>query len=361
MWSTSPAGRRPWHAGRVNEVLHREGDLTVIRRDAPDARWLALLSGVSWGTDGLRYRLNEVGHALDRWYGAQFLELARGDELLAVFVLVPHRYVVEGLPITTWYRSMLAAAPGLAGGGLGRVLTSAARRIYLDEATVPTLLYGYIESDNSRSMRLQERLGYQPLFELEAASWGWLRPAITDGVERCTDRVAFLAAMRRFWKGHQLDDLDQSAPIDDLWVLRRGGKVVAGALVVDKSLGIEHLPGLDGKLLMAGSPVLRHLTPFFRTDPHTVLWTGPVFFEGDDPEPLLALLQALQGATGASSGLWYVDPRSPARARLQALGPIHRLSPSPTLRAMAGWKNVPDTVIEAIRRGPVLASSLDSA
>lgn len=345
----------------MNEVLHREADLTVIRRDAPDSRWLALLGGVSWGTDGLRYRLNDVGHALDRWFGAQFLELARGDELLAVFVLVPHRYVVDGLPITTWYRSMLAVAPSLVGGGLGRVLTSAVRRIYLDEATTPTLLYGYIESANTRSMRLQERLGYAPLFDLEAASWGWLWPTIADGVERCTDRDAFLAAMRRFWKGHLLDDLDQSAPIDDLWVLRRGGRVVAGALVVDKSLQIQDLPGLDGKLLLLGSPVLRHLTSFFRTDPHNQLWTGPVFYEGESPEPLLTLLQSLQAATGASSGSWYVDPRSPVRARLTALGPIHRLSPSPTLRAMAGWKNVPDRVIETIRRGPVLASSLDSA
>lgn len=343
----------------MTDRLHHEDDVEVIRRSGFDAGWDALLRPVVWGTDGLRYRLRDPAHALHRWEGAEFLELRRAGELLAVFVLVRHDYVVADTPITAWYRSMLAVKDGLAGAGLGRVITAAARRVYLDAATGPTLLYGYIEAANARSLRLQERLGYAPLFDLQAASWGWLRPARAPGVGRVSDRAAFVAAARRFWAGHALDDLDASVRADEIWGLERGGRLVAGAQIVPKPLEIVGLPGLDGKALIAGSPLLRHLTPFFRTNPHDVAWTGAAFWE-DDPADLATLLQGVQAETGASSGLWYLDPRSP-RAGRAPLGPVATLSPATTLRAMAGWRHVSDALVDVIRAGPIVASALDSA
>lgn len=55
------------------------------------------------------------------------------------------------------------------------------------------------------------------------------------------------------------------------------------------------------------------------------------------------------------------DPRSPQRRAAPDLGPIHDLSPSPTVRVMAGWKHLPERVLTALRERPLVLSPLDGA
>jgi len=46
----------------------------------------------------------------------------------------------------------------------------------VDRATTPTLFYGFIESENPRSLAVATKSGYRPLTHLRCMDIGWLAP-----------------------------------------------------------------------------------------------------------------------------------------------------------------------------------------
>lgn len=349
-------------------AIWREGDLSVVRLAAADEPFQAVLAGTQFGGTGLRYVRTNFPDVLARWQqaGAAFLALRKGDRTVGTFVLVPHDVAIDGSPVRAWYRTALAIAPEAQGNRLGHTLTSAARRAFLAETSGPVVLYGFVDRDNQRSLGLQTRLGYAQIASFEALTLGWLRPRPIDGIGPLapSERDGVLAALTARWGGAILGD-DWAAGLrpDEHLVLRRGGEPVAGVQIRPTVMDIVHLGGLDGRILTAVAPTMQAFSPFFALRPNRHLWLGYPWWRGDDPGPLLELIEGALHEHRVSQGIMYLDPRSSTYAALKAagLGIVNRLSPSPVMRVMAGWNGVPDSVIKALSERPIVYSPLDAA
>jgi hypothetical protein len=163
------------------------------------------------------------------------------------------------------------------------------------------------------------------------------------------------------WRGHFGEDAKDSLVTADYRVLRRDGRAVAGAQIAPKDLDIVQLDGWDGRLLLATSPWMSQLSPFFATAPHRQVWIGNVFFETE--ADWRALIGGIQAAERASSLVFYLDPRSPMAARTAAAGRgwAHRVSPGPNIGLYGGFHGVPPDVQRALLATPRCFSPFESA
>jgi hypothetical protein len=347
---------------RLGETPLEDGWVLSVA-DQPDDAIVDVLESVRWGTEGLRFRAHGLRAALLKETGARFLSLRRDGRTLATATLVPRVFEVEGVKFPAWYRTMLAVPEDAQGHGAGLRIAQAIRHQLLDAATDPVMLYGYVETDNTRSMKIQERIGYASHATFEAVSIGPLRARRLPGVERLgeADRDAYLSLLSRHWDGHVLLDFDQSLRTGDVYVLRRGGEIVAGAQVIVKTLTIESLAGFSGRMVMAIAPLLARLSPLFALRPTKLTWAGSLFWL-DDPRDLVALVEHVQGELECGSAVLYLDPRSPhAQAvRRVGYGAAGLASPPTVLHMMAGHKGLPEPVIAALRTRPLVLSPLDS-
>lgn len=335
---------------------------------AADEPFQRVLADTRFGGTGLRYVRTNVPDVVARWQqaGAAFLALRDGDRTVGTFVLVPHEVTIAGLRLRTWYRTGLAIAGDAQGRRLGHALTAAVKQAFLDDADGPVLLYGFVDHHNQRSLGLQTRLGYVPISSFEVVPIGWLRPRAIPGIGPLapSERDAAIAALAFRWSGAILgDDWSASLRADEHIVLRRGGEAVAGVQIRMTEMDVVHVGGLHGRVLMAAAPALQSLSPFFALHPNRHLWLGHPWWRGDDPQPLLELIEGVLHDHHVSQGVMYLDPRCGAYSALKAagLGIVNRLSPTPTMHVMAGWKRIPDDVVQALRERPIVYSPSDAA
>ncbi|MCO4745870.1 MAG: hypothetical protein KC912_13835 [Proteobacteria bacterium] len=323
-----------------------------------------LLRDLEFGTDGLRYTVLSMDKDVDRFTGSHCLTLREDDVVVAVFGLSSRTVPTRSGPIQAYYRTLLGVAKHAMGRGFGSRIAKAARQHFLLEATEPTMLYGFIEQGNARSMRVQERLGYQPLREFEATQFGWLRTRRAEGARRLeqadldgvrSQLIGFESDLTRMGRGTHIDP-------EAYWVLERNGEAVAGVQAHEKRLNITHLPGLDGRLLVRMNPVLKHVHPYLNLRPHAAVWCGNAFFR-DSPIDLMRLVQHTCFAHGVSGGQFYLDPEAPIYGAVHeaGLGWLGRLAPSPRITIMAGYQGVDEATIAELERRPLAFSPLDSA
>lgn len=334
-------------------------ELTLVDRCGPETR--ALLERVQWGTDGLLYRSHDIGEALALVPELRTAELRVGGELVGCYAFAFKDLDVDGFALQAIHRMFLAVDPAHGGRGYGQQLVEGARDLVLAETAGPTLLYGYVEADNTRSLKVTGRGGYATIGRFRGSVLSRLRPADDPAVGTVAANGAEIAErLAEAYAGHALVDLDDSLCLERYQVLRHRGRIVAGAQVLPRKWTVEALPGpLGGTALwlLPRLPVVGRMLPG-RSFDHLCLGNlliedGPAFFR---------LVEALLARHGKHAALWFADPQCPVAARLEGagrLGALGGLAGDGLAEVRAGAREVPDAVMNALRAKPVYVSPLD--
>lgn len=334
---------------------------TISEVPSPSPASVALLQSVVWGTDGTRYVTPEAAHDIERLSGVTYFEAHVGGELAGMYAIIPTSLRTDMQRVAAHYRSLLVVDPTRANAGVGRALSAQARRVFFEDAPSPAFLYGYIDALNTRSLRVAERNGYRKLFELTPIAIGWFRPRDADDISVASraELDELEATFEASWRGHVRGDFRAAFLDGEYMVLRRGGRLLAGAQMSRKILDVLEMEGLSGRALMAAAPLLSKLSATFTVNKRSMLWWGH-YFE-NEPGALAVLFEALQARTRSASGVSYLDPRSAKMVALRkrAFGPHAWAVPGgPKLAVMAAMKGLDEAHWTA---PPFVASPLTSA
>jgi hypothetical protein len=350
---------------------HAPSGLRLHDRPLPTDAFLAHLAQTEFGTRGLRFFMDAARQDATRLGRAHFLTLETAEgQVRGTYALVPGALVpsapADGDRVPSLYRTFLTVDPALSGQSVGRWLSGETRRLFCDEASGPVVIYGFIDPDNARSMKIALHNRYESLLPFDVLNAGWHRPADDPRVQRLApgERPAFLQAVRACHPGHVLPDLQTTSLPDELWVLREGGEIVCGAQAVPRSLRITGLGGVSGRLILWGQPVLARLSPLFALRDRRFCWLGSLFARPGAEGLLGVLLQALQRRLEVHGAIAYFDRRTPLYERLRTLGafgPLHGLSPTTELRVMAGASPAAAPWLARHRDRPWLFSAFDCA
>ena len=348
------------------QPLYHDRDQDIVIQVEPS--WsdeaMVLLDNAVWGTSGLRYSHQDSAGELAEMKGAVPLGLRVGGKLAGVYTVWPKRVDVGGETIDALLRSLLVVDPEFGGKGLGRLLSEQTRRYYLTDAVGPNMLYGLIELDNERSMKIAQGVGYESIGVLHGVTFSRFNPAASDRLQPAEDGDEIEVLLREHYRDHVMQDFDVSLLPDRYWVLREDGEIVAGAQLSRRRWTIVELPGLMGSFMLS---TLCHLPPFSRFLPGKVfeyLLVSNLYAATGREAALIELLEGLLAQSGLHAAVFFADENCPHYGALRlhgALGPIDALLGPSNAQVMAGLhEGLAEDAVAELRRRPLYMSPLDA-
>ena len=127
-----------------------------------------LLSRTEWGTREVKYGIRGVNRILERIKDPHFLLLEKTDSLVGA--VVASRKSVSGgaKSYDALFIAMIAVDPTMIGSGYGTLLAAQAREYGRALLREPGIIYLFVETTNTASVRVHEKIGYQRIGQFEA-------------------------------------------------------------------------------------------------------------------------------------------------------------------------------------------------
>lgn len=346
------------------EIIYEESSLGLSMRvdDGYSDAFVDLLHNTIWGTEGLCYRSHELEQELQRIPRFQMIRLLRGETLIGVYGLAEKVVSVGHARVPALHRMYLAVDRKYLGQGYGKLLVSHTKRHFLDEANRPVMLYGYIEDQNSRSLGLARKVGYQRIGTFQVILFSRLRPRQHPAIERPGDDAELRSLLEEQYAEFALCDLEQSLIPSEYYLIRRGGAIVAGLQAHRKRYSIVALGEWYGKLLLRvlpRTPYLRRLLPDGGLD---FLALGNIYCPPGHERDLCSLLEGVLALSGVHVAMAFLDRDSPVLARLRArgkLGVLSQLGVDSLAHVMAGFNHIAEEIVDEFVQRPLLISPLD--
>ena len=343
----------------------RDLELTLVEGYSAD--FATLIAETVWGTDGLRYRSFGLEEEFDRIPQLYTLELREAGRLVGCYALADKTVRIGDERLRAVHRMFLAVEASRLRAGYGRLLVEQTRRHFLDGSSGPLMLYGYIEADNSRSLKLAEAIGYRRLGSFESMIFNRFRPRDDAAVRPLPDLSAAVSEqVAATLEGHYgrfgLNDLDQSVDPTHYWVLREGERVVAGVQAQRKRWRLVDLGGFGGRFLLAAlrrTPVVRRALPDGEL---RFLALSNAFCDAGAENALWRLVEGLLARQGVTVAMLLLDPRAPLHGALRRYGKRGLLSHfgvDAPVHVMAGFAGVGEPLVTALSERPLFISSLD--
>jgi GNAT superfamily N-acetyltransferase len=345
------------YPGPKTETWYDDGTMRLVVRRELTSRAETLLEETTWGTEGLRYQMEGFAERRSRHPDPRALYLYEDAQLRGVQDLSHHTLRVEQTNVDAIYRGTLAIDPHANNKNLGELLVDHTARRLLDNATGPTLLYGYHQANNSRSQAICERAGYRILAEFRAYPWSRRFPRDHNKVRRLVDADSMRATLREAYQGHSLVDLDNSFLPARTWVFVRKGEVTASVQATLRTWRIAGFPsGSRGERLLTWIPRLRLLGSTLRHGllPHVLL--GNITCNVGRERDLVRTVEAVMARNNVHVALTMADPRCPIHRRIQAKEPfgwIYQTLGASRLHVMADYRGLTSTTWRQLTDSPV--------
>lgn len=336
----------------------------VIQRDrTPGDELIALLERTVWGTHGLRYRVHRLVTTLDRIPDPHFLTLTVRGQTIAGAVRSKKTLEIGGVCCQAVHLAMLAVDAARIGQGYGKLLTEQSRHYFLQEMTGPGLLYGYIESGNTRSLELNRRLGYRTLGVLGTMAFSRIRPKILTDVEAldARDKERIVRVLSEQYAGFSMVDFADSIRPREYFVLRSAGRIVAGIQVERIYVSFEKLPGLCGATLLSAPAWVPGLSRVFNPDYCSFLRLANIYVRPGHETGLLKLIESVLAQYQVHLGIALMDERSPVRKRISHAGGkgLLQLGIRAKFEAIADFNGLPESAINELYSRPLCVSAID--
>jgi len=351
-----------------------EGALTLFHSRTPSPAFVAHIAKTEWGDTGLKVRSLDAAHELARLGEQDFYEVRDAtSRTVATYALVARRLELGSHRIEARYRCLMSVDRSAGHSGVGTRLGRWIRELVVDRAHTPTLFYGFIDSENPRSLAVAARSGYRPLTHFHCVNIGWLAPGYLARKDPAVRRLrpheldaarTLLEAQR---SAHAAPPLAHALHYDELWGLfGPADRLLAVAQVVAKQVTVTSLPGKTGPLLRRIAPALAPLSGVFELRNRKVPWLCNLAAAPapDRAELLARLFRGIQRHTQSHGLVVYLHPTSPLNRELtaaNAFGPLARLSPPSRFEVMADLAGPPSPITwDSLSQAPWWFSPLES-
>ncbi|MBT3223096.1 MAG: GNAT family N-acetyltransferase, partial [Proteobacteria bacterium] len=315
----------------MSEILHEDDGLVIDVKPGWTPEYVALLNRTTWGTEGLRYLSHGIKDELTRLREFCTVEARKDGHLLGGYGLSTKMVRAGTHQIKTMHRMFLSVDPERGGKGLGTLLMKNTQRHFLDESNEPIMLYGYIEDDNSRSLKIAEKIGYRRIGTFNGTLFSRLTPTDHKEVDKVQDTDEITSLLGEQYEEYSLVDLDDSFKADEYWVLRQNGQIVAGVQALPRRWSIVDLPGVDGWLFVNFLPWLPLLGRVFDGQTFSHLLLSNIYARRGFEESFFDLLSALCARHSIVAAMAFTDVNCPVVSRLRkagSFGLLDQIAPS---------------------------------
>jgi GNAT superfamily N-acetyltransferase len=349
----------------VSEVIFedKERNLVIRRSSTLSLAFLAVSERTVWGSAGVQYTVEDMAGVLKRIKEPHFLSIAEKDDLVAVSTLIKKTTRLAGIDYPAFYSYALAVDPSKRGHGYGALMAEQALRYGLSKMGERGIFYGYVEADNTPSLRTVQKVGRVSLGQYHILVISRFCPQEDDRLKltEATDREKVVRLLGEQYADHALTDFEQSVNPEDYFTLRQGSEILAGTQIERRHLNLKHLPGLSGLILVKVLPFIPCLRRLFPDRNYRFLTFGNIYAKEGREGEIFTLMEALLARHQLHFGMVYLDKRSPVYQRIAAAGNFgifNSLLDVP-VHVMVYFKGFSKSEIADIRQQPLFISMMD--
>lgn len=253
----------------MTNVIYSDPSLDLeVRLDHEVPRdLLELFDQTIWGQHGMTFRSLDMAEMLQELSDPSFLRLIKNGRTVAAAVRNRKQVEMAGTPYDAFHLALFAVHQDFKRQGLGTILAQVSRTHFFGLLRTPGVLYGYIESGNEASLRLNLGLGYQDMGKVRPRLFSRARARPSPRVEVLgrEGRPDMLKRLKKAYNAHALCSFENSLDPERYFVVRRHGQIVGGVQLHILHWKLLGLPGWQGRLtmnLLPNIPILgRDFTP----------------------------------------------------------------------------------------------------
>lgn len=345
-------------------MIFANGDCFIVVEPAADASVIALLKQTVYGTNGPRYQHSGQESKVEHLHNPLFFRLIRDSQTIGCYCLTEREVDTPVGRMKGYYGRYLAVADGEKGKGYGRRLKAEAARYVERNSSPPLVLFSYIEETNTRSLRISEAEGFSSVALLETTLFSRPSPQLDKrfGPLNASEYESMYSRLVGFYENYTLKTFENINYRGNYFVLREGGRIIAGVQANPVAWKFVSMPGVGGSVMMHVFPRVPVLRKLFNPECHRFLALEGIFLESGRQEDLFPLLESALAHFHVSSAMLQLDAKDSLLHLLKSsekLGFMNRFSKRIRTHVMA--KFIIAKGVQRLHLGghPVYVSSFD--
>lgn len=291
---------------------------------------LSLLSSVTLGSNGARYKHKGIEKRISKLYNPLYLNLTLRNKLTAnvTFCRRGQDWYVRYFAFDQMFQSSANKKQKSKGKSkLNQQLNSFFQNA-LDGDNEPNCFYAYIDPENDRSLWMSETFGFQPAASIATQTFSRLHPK-NIGVRRLKDLDQIKKYVNDEFKDRPFYHPYQTFNGSSFYVLEKNGKIVAFAKSHSAEWKIERFPGRNGRLTTKLIPFIPVIKKIIRPNSHQFSVIDSVWVKGHNSQYFNSLAEGILAEEKHKVLHWWVDKKEPLWNSLKSdinWGILHRIN-----------------------------------
>jgi RimJ/RimL family protein N-acetyltransferase len=347
----------------LNKTIFREDRLRISVRSFASPETVDLLQRTVYGKHGPRYRQTGQEVKVHHLTNPYFFDLYADEQLVGTYCLSGRQVQLPAGLTQSFYGRYFSIDPLFNGKGYGSLLKSRAIQYLEKRMHPPFLFYSYVEESNERSMRISKKDGYQSLAVLDAILFSRLYPKADARVSRLSENELSIiqSLLASTYQDYTLVQFDQVYYLQNYFVLKEKGEVIAGIQANPIRWQIVDMPGLSGQFVVRLLPHLPLLRRLFNPHDHRFAVLEAAYVQPGREDALFSLMESVLAHFGLTSALWVQDVNSPFYPMVTSgkLGLLNAMQKSIRTHVMVKPIGLKENQIKLHPQQPIYVSGFD--
>ena len=346
----------------------------------------AILGTLLGTPDGIRYRLLDSEKKLNEIPRLNFFTLRKNGDFNFVMALCERLTYSKAKPLNTYYVRYVTFSPILrkpssensspgASQRLGNSFIKEGMKKHAETFPFPTLhkdadpgkraYYAYIEETNIRSLELTSFF-MEKIRNFSITTYSNLFPKKDKNVSKLSteDYEPMLLKLKESYLKHSFFFIDRNDIKENYFVLKKGGKIIAGLKAQVVNWKIEQVPGNFGKILKNVLPYIPIFSRLIKKDRFTFLGFDTLYCVEGAEKHLPVLFKSVCAIKKVYAAFLYTDLKEPMNnklAKLKNMGFLNKMYKNAQGAIVARFINYSEEEKEEFRKNPVYVAGYDLA
>ncbi len=344
-------------------LISAEDGYTLWEEPLATTEMIALLENTTWGSGAVQYKHFNSAERIRHIRSARHFTLRVGSELLAVIVFCSRQLRHAHCVTPGYYIRFFAASPKIKGRGIVGKASDRVMTWIRENEREPSLYYAAVESENFRSRRIVNNVGFQEVAPIRTLGMSRFFPRKITPLRRLSNDEfqQFLPKLSAQYEQHHCWVTDNLNIDPGYWVVEHQGEIVLGAQVHQAFWAVDSLPGFLGHLLPV-TPYIPFLNRVFNARDFRFLTIEGLYIKAGYDGELLAFWESLLYQFKQHVMLSWWDERDPIYQYIQQqpnLGLIKMFTQSTKVSFIISNQQLTDEQRTGFQQGPYFIANLD--
>ena len=293
-------------------IIFREEQVTITVDQEIDDSVIDLLKATIYGTSGPKYQHTGQEIKLQNLKNPLFFTLRNQDETIGFYCLCEREIRVNSENYLAYYGRYLTVYESYQGKGYGKLLKKIAMEYVEANSISPSILYSYIEENNTRSLTVSQKLGFTSITTLETIIFSRLYPKADNRVSRISEEeLPEIIVELELQNAHTIFRTFENINYqNNYFVLKENGKIVAGLQANPTRWKIIEMEGIGGQILLKVLPYIPILKRLINPEKYDFLAIEGIFIALGSEDYLYPLLEGVLHHFSMTSALIELDSKS---------------------------------------------------